>query len=245
MLIRSLNCVKWYSKVVPLQIEILFAGRGLWHCNCLIVIKVGIIGRHIGIIGICSITLMFGFTSSSKDEGVKKTYFDVTLNDNIVGDLTITEKKVDSVISYTLLSNVKVNYLITVKIVERMNEDFDSGILVKSNHTRHINRVKKASNHLIRKNRIYEIYDSVENEATKINSPIGESTLSVYFKEPIGIYYVYSQNFRKKLRIRKIGDHKYGVALPTGKVSKFTYKQGKLIEMESSSTFGTIKFKRK
>jgi hypothetical protein len=67
----------------------------------------------------------------------------------------------------------------------------------------------------------------------------------VYFEEPKGAETIYSENFRKVLKVTNDVVGVYMVHLPNDKKTKFVYEEGKLILMETKGLYGTIKFIRK
>jgi len=203
-------------------------------------------GRKIGFWGIGLLVYILTLVSFVSDVLQTKTdEFSVMLDDKKIGDLSIVEVRKDSIVGYALVSNVKVSYLISLKIKEKISERYVNGHLVKSRHYRTINGSSKASNHLILKDGKYVIVDSLSNKKSKLMYPVNWSTLSIYFKEPKGVSTLYSQNFRKMLKVTNQGDHLYHVHLPKEKISKYQYKSGKLMYMETEAIYGTLRFERK
>jgi hypothetical protein len=176
---------------------------------------------------------------------IKKDYFLVTLDDKEVGHLTIVEVDKDSVKGYALVSTVKSRFVISIVVKERITEQFKHGKLLKSTHYRTVNGTTKSSNHLWAKNGVYQTIDSLSGKTSTITEPIYTTTLSVYFEEPKGAETIYSENFRKVLKVTNDVVGVYMVHLPNDKKTKFVYEEGKLILMETKGLYGTIKFIRK
>jgi len=176
---------------------------------------------------------------------IKKDYFLVTLDDKEVGHLTIVEVDKDSVKGYALVSTVKSRFVISIVVKERITEQFKHGKLLKSTHYRTVNGTTKSSNHLWAKNGVYQTIDSLSGKTSTITEPIYTTTLSVYFEEPKGAETIYSENFRKVLKVTNDVVGVYMVHLPNDKKTKFVYEEGKLMLMETKGLYGTIKFIRK
>ena len=138
----------------------------------------------------------------------------VTLDDKEVGHLTIVEVDKDSVKGYALVSPVKSRFVISIVVKERITEQFKHGKLLKSTHYRTVNGTTKSSNHLWAKNGVYQTIDSLSGKTSTITEPIYTTTLSVYFEEPKGAETIYSENFRKVLKVTNDVVGVYMVHLP-------------------------------
>lgn len=196
------------------------------------------------IVGI-ALSLLVLLAMRSDTTVIKKDYFLVTLDDKEVGNLTIVEVDKDSVKGYALVSTVKSRFVISILVKERITERFKHGKLIKSTHYRTVNGSTKSSNHLWINNGMYHIIDSLSSKTSTIREPIYTTTLSVYFKEPKGAETIYSENFRKVLKMTNDTTGIYIVHLPNDKNTKFVYEEGKLMLMETKGLYGTIKFIRK
>lgn len=197
--------------------------------------------RNVGIA--VSLMVLFGFQFDA--QVIKKDFFLVTLDHKEVGNLTIVEVDKDSVKGYALVSNVKSGFVISIRVKEQITEQFKRGTLLKSTHYRTVNGSPRSSNHLKLKDGVYHVIDSLTNKTSTITQPIYTSTLSVYFKEPVGVQKIYSQNFRKILNMTNDLPGVYKVHLPNDKTTKFVYERGKLMLMETKGLYGTIRFVRK
>ncbi|MEO1054194.1 MAG: DUF6134 family protein [Bacteroidota bacterium] len=71
------------------------------------------------------------------------------------------------------------------------------------------------------------------------------STVQLYFQEPTGIGRIYSERFLDYCILEKIGNHKYKLRLPNGKVNLYTYREGRLSEVIVDRGWFTLRFKKK
>lgn len=183
--------------------------------------------------------LLFGLNMSTSET---KQIFEVTLNNKKIGQLRIKGSQKDNTNSYLLTSDIKIKFLIPVRVKEEISEIYKKNKLIKSTHYRKVNGSYEASNHLTLVKNHYRITDSLTGKTKKIIPSIKWSVLSIYFKEPKGIHQIYSHNYRKFMKINHQGNHVYYLQISKGKFTKFTYKRGKLILVESPSKFGTLRF---
>lgn len=189
-----------------------------------------------------SSTLVWGLIhEKSETETIK---FEVILNNNKIGKLVLEESKKDSINSYTLTSAVKLKFPISIKIEEKISERYKNKKLISSQHFRIVNGNYQANNHLIFTKNQYKTIDSLSNKTGIIKTAINWSVLLVYFNEPKKVSKLYSHNYRKMLKISTKGNQIYHLHLPNGKVSKFYYKNNKLLKVEASAVYGTLKFNR-
>lgn len=82
---------------------------------------------------------------------------------------------------------------------------------------------------------------SIETADQLLNQGINYTVALMYFQEPVGVNYVYSETWGKMLPlIANKGN--YTFTIPDGTVCSFEYKDGKLMEVVSKTIIGEIKF---
>lgn len=61
-----------------------------------------------------------------------------------------------------------------------------------------------------------------------------ENTITdLYYQEPAGVKTVFSERYGQMCQVQSLGDNRYGIRLPNGKVSKYTYVAGRCQEVET------------
>ena len=79
---------------------------------------------------------------------------------------------------------------------------------------------------------------------THNQSSVSYSSAILYFREPVGITEMFSENFGVNLPVEKAGDHRYKVTLPNGDRNYYQYLNGKVISAEFDKSLVNIKLKR-
>lgn len=85
------------------------------------------------------------------------------------------------------------------------------------------------------------IISTIEKENQLVNQTIEFTVVRMYFQEPKGINYVYSEAWGKLLALKQ-QDNTYTFILPDGTICTFKYQYGLLQEVISKSIIGEIKF---
>ncbi len=193
----------------------------------------------------CALYILFGmillsFHSTSGEKEIAN--YIVYLDEKPVGKLMTSQYIDDGNTHYHLSSEVYVNYIVDVEIKELIEETFVQKCLNKSTHTRFINGSLKENNNLYWNGYEY-ISPESETEPGSIKEIITGTTLSVYFEEPKNKSQLYSQSKRKLLPLYYDGNNTYTLQLTDEKQTFFKYASGKLIEVDSESFWGRVKFK--
>lgn len=73
-----------------------------------------------------------------------------------------------------------------------------------------------------------------------------ENTITnLYYEEPRGSNAVYSERYGQMCAVQNLGENQYGVKLPNGKVSKYTYVSGRCQEVETELAGIKLRITRK
>ncbi|MCE7862051.1 MAG: hypothetical protein DYG99_00770 [Bacteroidetes bacterium CHB5] len=190
----------------------------------------------------CLVTVWLCLSSFLKvAEGNSRLQLAVVHNGDSVGSLLIEQRVHGNKTTYTLTSQVSVQFLFQFLVEEQIVDVFNDGLLVHSSHQRHINGVLKATHALTRKADKYQVVDK-DNRFYQLNEKILATVVSIYFHEPNQGQWVYSQNYKKLLPLEKTGEGCYRIQLPNGTTSKYRYLSGVLSEVETNTHIGTLKF---
>jgi hypothetical protein len=189
------------------------------------------------------LTLFAGFRLPPKPNELP-IQFDVLLDEEKVGSLSAFEKTDGTSVTYSLESDVKAGWLISIHIREEMLEVFSGSQLRKSSITRTIDGHVRENNTAHWDGNRY-ILQNKKKEVKYLDQPITASALSLYFSEPVQVPLIYSQHHQLILPITAIGSHGYKVVQPNGYMTIYQYAGGQIISVESESSWGRIKFVRK
>lgn len=174
------------------------------------------------------------------DEKVKYTVYH---NSQKVGTVTTNKTVTNNQTTYSLYSEVNIDMIIDIKIIEQITDVFESERLHTSTHSRKINSVEKANNKATWNGSMYLISKNGKQEKT-IKDKINATVMSLYYKEPADQSKIYSQNSQQICTVKKQPDHAYDLQLPEGKTTRYKYIGGKLFSVESNTTWGKVTFYR-
>lgn len=158
-----------------------------------------------------------------------------------VGTLTVKKITEEKNISYSLQSNVKINFLTDYNIDESISEEFNNGKLNTSNHSRKVNKDIKADNKITWVSTKYVVTDCGK-KCKDITNKITATAVSIYFFEPGNDLDVYSQNYKSVVKMKKNKASEFQMNLPENKKATYKYVAGKVHTVESSTLFGAVKF---
>lgn len=171
------------------------------------------------------------------------TSYSVYHNSKKVGTVTTTKVINDKKITYSLLSDVKIDLIIDISIVEQITDVFESDQLNNSSHSRKINTVEKVNNTASWNGKLYQLAKNGKQGNT-ITEKIKTTVMSLYYSEPADLTKVYSQNAQQVCTIKKRQAHIYDLQLPDGKTTRYKYSSGKLYAVESNTSWGKVSFYR-
>lgn len=190
------------------------------------------------------ITFVSGFVCRAQTETItSEARFRVERNGDRIGFLSISCKRDGERVTYSLTSDVSVEFLFDIDIEERIVDVFESGSLFSSSHKRFVNGVLKSEHSVHREPEGYRAMDR-HDDLNVLEGDITCTVLSIYFQEPEDGERAYSHNYRRMLRLESSGAHRYVVELPNGLTTRYSYREGLLQEVESGNYLGTVRFVR-
>jgi hypothetical protein len=175
------------------------------------------------------------------EEQTRTINFHVERGGERIGTLSVLQKVSKHRTTYTLSSDVEVEFLFNIQVTEKITDVFEDGYLLSSSHQRYVNGVLKVDQSVHRGGVGYLVVDQGDR-MKQLEDGIEQSILTLYFQEPTHGTMVYSQNFRRMLRLEEIGAHRYSVELPNGTTTTFSYEEGVLTKVQSDTYVGDVKF---
>lgn len=187
--------------------------------------------------------LLFNFTNSvlADLKSTETRTYVVYFQSKDVGTLTVKKITEGKNISYSLESNVKINFITDYNIVESISDEFNNGKLNESKHSRLVNKDVKADNKIIWASTKYVVTDCGK-KCKDITDKITATAVSIYFLEPTNDVDVYSQNYKSVVKMKKNKTSEFQMNLPENKKATYKYVAGKVHTVESNTLFGSVKF---
>jgi hypothetical protein len=179
---------------------------------------------------------------SHKQNNASSYTMNVYRNGEHVGVLQTNKLQTGEKSQYELHSDIEINKLITVKISERLSNQYEKGKLLRATHLRLVNGIYQSNVQLKYDNNKYVEADGKVVE--RAGTWIGTSILSLYHKEPVGLEGVYSESLGMWLTLMSVGPSVYQVNLPNEKRAVYHYENGELKKVVSDTKWGEIVFKR-
>lgn len=184
--------------------------------------------------------LLFLFANTSW--GQKNVFqYEVIFKNKSIGKVTATLKSsgAKSIKDISTLTDAKI-LLMSVHVESEINVVYQKGVMLKGVAYRHANRGNSDvhstvtmvgdSNYKIERN----------GKIEQLNSNITFCVADLFFQEPKGISTIFSNMYAKQLSVKETTNGRYVVATPDNKNSYYTYKNGKLVLVESDTPLGKV-----
>ncbi len=155
-----------------------------------------------------------------------------------IGKLYISQEQHESLTTIETNSEVKIpfyklNWITTVKL--------DDGKYRESHYRQLLNGKRREFTEIRSINdSLMQVTDDQGNEA-QINLKTPFYVSKLYFKEPVGEEYIFSERFARPLKLMKKGDHRYRLLLPDENYIDYYYENGICTLAEAVNGSRTIK----
>ncbi|MDB5190730.1 MAG: hypothetical protein JWQ96_293 [Segetibacter sp.] len=165
--------------------------------------------------------------------------YNVLYKGNNIGKMTMTHNQNGDEMSIDAISNIQMRMLMSINIKITEKSLYKQDKLMYSSVYREMNGKEKANRQTKWVNNGYQ--NTKEGKTVAFNKPgIDYNLVRLYSKEPVGIQYVYSDNFQQFLTIEKTGSHTYKIELPDGNYNTYYFKNGICNKVAVNSTFFNI-----
>ncbi|GAA4281331.1 DUF6134 family protein [Gaetbulibacter aestuarii] len=178
--------------------------------------------------------ILLSFCYAKADTIPNQKTFNVIKNDKVIGTITINKQAFESQIVYHLKSDINAKVLINFCIKGEEKAVYKKGILVYSRVYRTVNNNIKSNHQIVFQNKKYLLKEA-SGETFLSLKPITANLVSLYFKEPKSLRFVYCDNARKMVTVEPLGEGKYKVVFESGKYNIYHYKDGKCVGVEANS----------
>lgn len=187
---------------------------------------------------IATANILFGYPDKESSAD-----FIVYRNNKSIGTLKVVSKRCSQGYRIGLISDINTRIVFDFHIKITVENVMGNEYMIGSYAERKINGRTTIMQVVSRENGTYILKDK-EMFSRKIPDKINFTTTVLYFKEPIGVAEVYSEQNSLMAPLRQIAKSTYQLDLPGGDRSMFFYESGVLIKVISKSKYGEVVFKR-
>lgn len=165
---------------------------------------------------------IFAFIFSFVNAQQKTLHYNILNKDEAIGKMIFTQNEAGSNISFKIVSDVLTKMIMSMKVhVEEMSQ-FQGGKLMYSVFKKLVNNKEKASHETKASGAAYQL-----NSDGKVNmlnkAHIAYNTMMLYYREPVNISEIYSENFQQMVKIEALENHTYKMMLPDGNYNIYHY----------------------
>lgn len=158
-----------------------------------------------------------------------------------IGNINITRTAKNNTTEYFFESNVKLRFLLSIEVYDRMKVIYKGNQMVHAELYRTLNGKVKVNNTASWNGKVYEM-KNMDNEKSTISHPIYITTANLYYNEPKNTTSVFSEKFQKMIPIKNAGDKKYTLMLPGGNKTTYSYANGVCSMVEADTDWATLRF---
>jgi len=171
---------------------------------------------------------------------VEKISFKIIKKNSRIGYIDIEKTSLNKITTYTLDSEVKVKVVFNFSAIGREKSIYKDDTLIFSSIYRKLNNKVKLNQSLFFVNGKYLL--KKKNKKEKINIDVINSNLvTLFFYEPVGIQEIYSDKYKKMVKITPIGNSRYKIVLPNKSTSIYHYENGKCTMIDVVGSFFKVK----
>jgi hypothetical protein len=183
--------------------------------------------------------LIIPFTCLMSQERILR--YNILHNGEIKGSLLLDENTTGNTIHIKIQSIVRTRFFIRINVESIEEAIFQDGILIYSSLRRTVNGSERVNQQLKAKGVSYTITSGDKTNRLPVY-PIYYSILSLYYKEPVNINRVYSDNFQQYVDISRADYNKYKIIFPNGNYNYYTYMNGTCTTVDINQPYYSIQF---
>jgi hypothetical protein len=167
--------------------------------------------------------------------------FNIVHHGDLKGTVQLSEHSEGNMQYIKVESLVQTRFLfhITVKTIEEVI--YREGLLISSRFYQKINEHEQTDRGMIWNHGTYQC-SGRQNAVRLPSAPVEHTVLSLYYKEPLNIREVFSDNFQQYLPVSKTSTGQYRVDLPNGNSNYYIYHLGSLVRVEVEQPFYALQF---
>ena len=164
----------------------------------------------------------------------KSIAYKVLKSNKTIGTIKVIRTEGNDGITYKLESDIEARCVLKFHIVGSEQSVYKDGNLVFSSVFRKVNDNVKVNHEVVLDDNKYKVKTDKGEQDLELTS-IHNNLVTLYFKEPKNINFIYCDNIRKNAPVQVLGNGKYKVEFSKSKYNIFHYKNGKCIKVEAYS----------
>jgi len=191
-----------------------------------------------------SLPIVLLLTSTGTGTKIQKFEYEVIVYNRIIGTFSASKTDLNQQSVYRLQTNISTRIIKKIDYDFAMMSSYEDSKLIHSDLKNYMNKELRKSSTVDFDGSKYLI--KTENETLTHNEMVVYySSASLYFEEPIGRKFLFSENYGINLPISEVSAHKYMVKLPNGDKNYYEYLNGEVVCVEFDKSVINVRMKRK
>lgn len=187
---------------------------------------------------ITSVLLLLSCHIKSNAESL---FYTVMKGDDPIGKIHIERTKKNDLTEYFFESTVKLTFIISVNVYDRMKVTFKGNQMLQAKLYRTLNGKVKVNNSAVWNGKSYAMTNK-DNENSYYQHLISLATANLYYFEPSNVASVFSEKFQQMIPIKYVGNRRYMLDLPNGNKTYYSYANGVCSLVEAETDWASLKF---
>lgn len=172
---------------------------------------------------------------------VKKMNYSIIQGNGQVGTLTLVKKDSAGITQLQMESAASKRILFAITIYEKQQTILQNGHIKYSMVLRKVNGNIKSNKSIQFKEGHYVLLKNGKETVTPF-SALKQNQLTMYYEKPADSSEIYSDQFERKIPVKKIKEGEYKIDLPDGNTNYYSYKNGILTRLKLKHTFFSAEF---
>ena len=172
----------------------------------------------------------------------KELLYDVFQGSDKIGMLKAVRVNDGLQSNYHIETRISYRILLPIEVLIVVGNSFNNEKMTKAYAKREVNGSVKTNNTIFWNQSLYYMITK-DKDTTTWNRPISNCVSALYFKEPMNIEQVFSENYLRNLRIVETDPGTYQVTLPDGHNNYYKYSNGICTEVELEIMWNSIHLK--
>jgi len=179
----------------------------------------------------------FSGTSLAQEQIVK---YNVLHSGKVVGHMDLYQKRDGDDLYLKMTSEVKMRFIMSIKVDIHEESVFQSGKLISSKVCRNVNDKEKANRQTKICGDAYQTMAEGKSGPPLEQKQINQNLMLLYCREPNDNEQIYSDNFQQFLQVKRVSDHVYRIDLPDGNYNFYSYTNGVCSKVDVHHSLYTI-----
>ena|ERR1700754_2477087 len=181
--------------------------------------------------------ICFSGTSLAQEQIVK---YNVLHSGKVVGHMDLYQKREGDDLYLKMTSEVKMRFIMSIKVDIHEESVFQSGKLISSRVCRNVNGKEKANRQTKVCGDAYQTLAEGKSGPQVEQKHISQNMMLLYCHEPDDNAQIYSDNFQQFLQVKQVSEHVYRIDLPDGNYNFYSYTNGVCSKVDIHHSLYTI-----